>query len=147
MKRATISAIKNPVISHLSSHSTLTSQNLISDYPVDISAGTQMMFIYLDIIHYQIVGDTKAPLLRVIDTNRRVKNGYVCSIEPNLRKVAYYHNQATMPHFSGHYRQRGSGFGALVMGIGRVALLLARKFIVPAAKRIGKELLVQAAPN
>ena len=68
-------------------HSTLTSQNLISDYPVDISAGTQMMFIYLDIINYQIVGDTKAPLLRVIDTNRRVKNGYVCSLEPNHCKV------------------------------------------------------------
>ena len=68
-------------------HSTLTSQNLISDYPVDISAGTQMMFIYLDIINYQMVGDTKAPLLRVIDTNRRVKNGYVCSLEPNRRKV------------------------------------------------------------
>ena len=60
---------------------------------------------------------------------------------------AYYHNQATMPHFSGHYRQRGSGFGALAMGIGRVALPLARKFIVPAVKRIGKELLVQAAPE
>ena len=68
-------------------HSTLTSQNRISDYPDDISAGTQMMFIYLDIIHYQIVGDNKAPLLRVIDTNRRVKNGYVCSIEPKHRKV------------------------------------------------------------
>ena len=67
-------------------HSTLTSQNLISDYPVDISAGTQIMFVYLDIIHYQIVGDSKAPLLRVIGTNRRVKNGYVCSIEPNHRK-------------------------------------------------------------
>ena len=60
---------------------------------------------------------------------------------------AYYHNQATMPHFSGHYRQRGIGFGALAMGIGRVALPLARKFIVPVAKRIGKELLVQAAPE
>ena len=60
---------------------------------------------------------------------------------------AYYNNQATMPHFSGHYRQRGSGFGALAMGIGRVALPLARKFIIPAAKRIGKELLVQAAPE
>ena len=60
---------------------------------------------------------------------------------------AYYQNQATMPHFSGHYRQWGSGFGALAMGIGRVALPLARKFIVPAAKRIGKELLVQAAPE
>ena len=60
---------------------------------------------------------------------------------------AYYHNQATMPHFSGHYRQRGSGFGALAMGIGRVALPLARKFIIPAAKRIGNELFVQAAPE
>ena len=60
---------------------------------------------------------------------------------------AYYHSQANMPHFSGHYRQRGKGFGALAIGIGRVALPLARKFIVPAAKRIGKELLVQAAPE
>ena len=34
-----------------------------------------------------VTRDTKAPLLRVIDTNRRVKNGYVCSIEPNHRKV------------------------------------------------------------
>ena len=62
-------------------HSTLTSQNLISDYPVDISAGTQMMFTFLDIIRYQ------ASMLRVIDTNRRVKNGYTCSIEPNHREV------------------------------------------------------------
>ena len=49
-----------------------------------------------------------------------------------------------MPHFSRHYRQRGNGFGALAMDIGRVALPLARKFKVPAAKRIGKEFLVQA---
>ena len=89
-------------------HSTLTSQKLISNYPVDISAGTQMMLMYLEIIHYQIVGDTKAPLLRVIDTNRRVKNGYVCSIEPNHRKS------------------------------------LTSQDIT---KRIGKELLVQAAPE
>ena len=41
----------------------------------------------------------------------------------------------------------GSGFGALAIGIGRVALPLARKFIVPAAKRIGKEILVQAVPE
>ena len=33
------------------------------------------------------MGDTKAPLLRVIDTNRRVKNGNVCPIEPDHRKV------------------------------------------------------------
>ena len=60
---------------------------------------------------------------------------------------AYYHNRATRLHFSGRYRQRGSGFGAQAMGIGRVALPLARKFVVPPAKSIGKELLVQAAPK
>ena len=61
---------------------------------------------------------------------------------------SYYENQASsLPHFSGHYRQRGSGFGALASGIGRVALLLARKFVLPAAKRIGKELLLQSVPE
>ena len=60
----------------------------------------------------------------------------------------YYNNQASnsMPHFAGHYRQRGSGFGALAAGIGRVALPLAR-LILPAAKTIGRELLVQGAPE
>ena len=41
-------------------HSTLTSQNLFSDYPVDISARTQKIFIYFDIIHYQIMVDSVA---------------------------------------------------------------------------------------
>ena len=68
-------------------HSTFSTQDLIADYPVDVCAGTQLMFFYLDITHYQIVGDTKAPLLRVIDTNRRVKNGYSCTIEPNHRNL------------------------------------------------------------
>ena len=67
-------------------HSILATQNMITDYHVDMIAGTRLMFIYLDIIHYQNVGDTKAPLLRVIDTNRRVKNGNVCPIEPTRRK-------------------------------------------------------------
>ena len=61
---------------------------------------------------------------------------------------SYYTNQAsTLPYFSGHYRQRGSGFGALASGIGRIALPIARKFILPAAKRVGKELLLQSTPE
>ena len=61
---------------------------------------------------------------------------------------SYYSNQATpLPHFSGHYRQTGSGFGALVAGNGSVALPLARRFILPTAKRIGKELLKQSVPE
>ena len=61
---------------------------------------------------------------------------------------SYYTNQASaLPFFSGHYRQRGSGFGALASGIGRIALPLARIFILPAAKRVGKELLLQSVPE
>ena len=61
---------------------------------------------------------------------------------------SYYTNQASaLPYFSGHYRQRGSGFGALASGIGRIALPIARKFILPAAKRVGKELLLQSVPE
>ena len=51
----------------------------------------------------------------------------------------YYHNQANLPHFSGPHR--------LAMGIGRVALPLVRKNVITAAKKIGKELLLQAAPE
>ena len=57
----------------------------------------------------------------------------------------YHAKQASLPHFSGHYRQRGSGFGALAAGIGRVAF--ARRVILPAAKKLGRELLMSAAPE
>ena len=33
----------------------------------------------------------------------------------------YYAKQASLPHFSGHYGQRGVGFGTLAAGNGRVA--------------------------
>lgn len=57
-----------------------------ADYPVDMSAGTQLLFVYIDIITHQLVGNTKAPLLRVIDTNRRLKNGSLSPNEPTHRK-------------------------------------------------------------
>ena len=57
---------------------------------------------------------------------------------------SYYANQVTsLPHFSGNYRKSGSGFEALAAGVGRVALTLARLFILPTAKRIGIALLKQ----
>ena len=59
----------------------------------------------------------------------------------------YYAKQASLPHFSGHYRQRGCGFGALAAGIGRVAIPFARRVILPAAKKLGRELLMSAMPE
>ena len=55
---------------------------------------------------------------------------------------AYYQQQSVSTYFPGHYRQRGSGFGALAAGIGRAPLPIARKFRWPVAKKIGRELVV-----
>ena len=60
---------------------------------------------------------------------------------------AYYQQQLVSPYFLGHYRQRGSGFGVLAAGIGSTALPIARKFLWPVAKKIARELIVQAAPQ
>ena len=57
-----------------------------SYFPYDLSSGTSLIFVYNDIIQNQTNGDAKAPLLHVIDSNRRINNGSACSIEPNHRK-------------------------------------------------------------
>ena len=40
-------------------------ETFAGDYPFDLSAGKQLIFIYVNIIEYQYVGDTGAPLIRV----------------------------------------------------------------------------------
>ena len=57
------------------------------DFPADLCAGKQLIFIYKNIIEYQYVGDAKALLLRVIDLEQRLKNGSVCELEPTRRIV------------------------------------------------------------
>ncbi len=47
---------------------------VFAKHPADMTAGTQLLFVYLDIIEYQAVGDTKAPLLQVIAVNRTHQN-------------------------------------------------------------------------
>ena len=55
---------------------------------------------------------------------------------------AYFSKQASnsLLDFSGIYRQRGSGFGTLDTGIGRVALPLARRVIWTAEKKNRKRI-------
>jgi len=68
---------------------------------------------------------------------------------------AYYRHQAQLPHFGSYRRQRGSGIGALALGLSRfaipfgrnVALPFIRKVALPAAKRLGRELLAQGLPE
>ena len=49
--------------------------------------------------------------------------------------------QVEIPYYRGVGRQRGRGFGALAQVIGRTAFPVLRKFIVPAAKSVGADLL------
>ena len=60
---------------------------------------------------------------------------------------SYFSREAIMPHLTGPARQRGSGFGSLVLGVGRIALPFAKKLVLPAVQSIGKELFVQSSPE
>ena len=55
--------------------------------------------------------------------------------------------QVEIPYYRGVGRQRGRGFGALAQVIGRTTIPFLRKYIVPAAKRVGANLLEFAAPE
>ena len=55
--------------------------------------------------------------------------------------------QVEIPYYRVIGRQRGRGVGALAQGIGRTAFLFLRKYIVPAAKRVGADLLEFAVPE
>ena len=55
--------------------------------------------------------------------------------------------QVEIPYYRGVGRQRGRGFGALAQVIGRTAIPFLRKYIVPAAKRVGDDLLEFAVPE
>ena len=56
-------------------------------------------------------------------------------------------NTLELPYYKGIGRQRGRGFGALAQVIGRTAILFWRKYIVPAARRVGADLLEFAVPE
>ena len=55
--------------------------------------------------------------------------------------------QVEIPYYRGVGRQRGRGFGTLAQVIGRTAIPVLRKHIVPAAKRVGVDLLQFAVPE
>ena len=59
------------------------------EFPADLCAGKHLIFIYTNIIQYQYVGDAKAPLLFVIDSKQRLKNGSACELEPAHRIVFF----------------------------------------------------------
>ena len=55
--------------------------------------------------------------------------------------------QVEIPYYRRVGQQRGRGFGALAQIIGRTAIPFLRLYIVPAAKRVGADLLEFAVPE
>ena len=55
--------------------------------------------------------------------------------------------QVEIPYYRALGRQGGRGFGALAQVIGRTAIPFLRKYVVPAAKRVGADLLEFAVPE
>ena len=56
-------------------------------------------------------------------------------------------SQVEIPYYRAVGRQRGRGFGALAQVIGSTAIPFLRKYVVPAAKRIGAGMLEFAVPE
>lgn len=53
----------------------------------------------------------------------------------------------SLPYFKGVPRQRGRGIGALASTIARFSFPILKKFVVPAAKKIGRDFVQAAAPE
>ena len=56
-------------------------------------------------------------------------------------------NTLELPYYKGIGRQKGRGFGAVAQVIERTDIPFLRKYIVPAAKRVGADLLEFAVPD
>ena len=52
-----------------------------------------------------------------------------------------------MPYYKGAVRQRGRGLGVAAYAVGRTAIPIIKKYILPTAKRLGKIALTHAAPE
>jgi len=63
---------------------------LVGEYPVDLTGGKHLIFVYINIIEYQTVADTKAPLLRLLSADTRLRN-WVISETQTLSARAFKH--------------------------------------------------------
>ena len=54
----------------------------VGDFPFDVTCGSQLIFVYVDIIEHQNVGDVRAPVIKIIEFERRLRNGCINTVTP-----------------------------------------------------------------
>ena len=63
------------VFFHIGNKSEKTGNSLnrhVGDFPVDITCGSQLIFVYIDIIEHRNVGDVRAPVIKIIESEMRL---------------------------------------------------------------------------
>ena len=81
--------ISNPGFIHIGYKSKNAGNSLnrhVGDFPVDFTCGSQLIFVYVDIIEHQNVGDVRAPVIKIIESERGLKNGSINTATPIHRK-------------------------------------------------------------
>ena len=53
-----------------------------SHFPVDITCGPQLISVFINIIEYQIIDDVRAPVVKIIESKRRLRNGSIKTVIP-----------------------------------------------------------------
>ena len=54
----------------------------VRDFPVDLSCGSQLIFNYIDIIEHENVGDVRAPVIKIIESERRLRKSSIDTVTP-----------------------------------------------------------------
>ena len=54
----------------------------VRDFPVDMICGSQLIFVYVDIIEHQNVGDVRAPVITIIESEIHLRNGSINTMTP-----------------------------------------------------------------
>ena len=49
----------------------------VRDLPVDITRGSQLIFVCIDIIEHQNVEEVRAPVIKISESERRLRNGSI----------------------------------------------------------------------
>ena len=108
-------------------------QNFFSNFQIDLrdTSGEKLPFVS--------VGITRLVLMF-----RKACNIH---FESKRRYKMVASREVEIPYYRGVGRQRGRRFGALAQAIGRTAIPFLRKYIVPAAKRVGADLLDFVVPE
>ena len=69
--------VSNHCFIHFSYKSKFAGNSLnrhVGDFPVDITCGSQLIFVYTDKIENRNVGDVRTPVIKIIESERRLRN-------------------------------------------------------------------------